>query len=99
MQYWHHKPCTDCGRLMSADDAHRKCQRCRNGGVWPTGKQRRIRVRRWLLADLAFLREHYRKRGPTWCAERIARPVGQVKTQAWRMGLTGDRQWHATKQS
>ena len=88
MHYWHHKTCAECGRLMSTDDAHRKCQRCRPYGSYTQTKPRKIRVRRWLPADLAFLREHYRQRGPTWCAERIARPVGQVKSQAYRMGLT-----------
>jgi len=29
-----YKPCAECDRYMSAGDAHRKCQRCRNGGKW-----------------------------------------------------------------
>jgi len=27
--HWNQKQCVACERLMSADDAHRKCQRCR----------------------------------------------------------------------
>lgn len=43
------KTCPDCGRIVSHDDAHKRCQKCRNGGAWPNraeymreyGKRRR----------------------------------------------------------
>lgn len=35
--YSNRKQCVECSRYMSADDAHRRCQKCRNGGKWPTG--------------------------------------------------------------
>jgi len=45
----HTKICAECNRTMSADDAHHRCQKCRNGGRWPTGKttqwQREYRAR------------------------------------------------------
>lgn len=48
------KPCQDCNRLMSADDAHRLCQQCRpygGKGKWPSGwsaeYQREYRARKW----------------------------------------------------
>lgn len=34
------KLCVECGRWMSANDQHRKCQKCRpygGAGNWPTG--------------------------------------------------------------
>ena len=30
-----YKQCAECGKTMSASDMHRKCQKCRNGGVYP----------------------------------------------------------------
>lgn len=34
MNYLDIKSCVECERYMSADDAHHKCQKCRNGGKW-----------------------------------------------------------------
>lgn len=33
--YSPYKQCAECGKTMSASDMHRKCQKCRNGGVYP----------------------------------------------------------------
>lgn len=29
-----YKDCAECGRMMSVNDAHKKCQKCRNGGKY-----------------------------------------------------------------
>lgn len=34
MNYSPYKNCIDCGRVMQINDAHKKCQKCRNGGAW-----------------------------------------------------------------
>jgi len=34
MDYSPYKQCIECNRTMSVNDAHRKCQKCRNDGKW-----------------------------------------------------------------
>lgn len=48
---WNHKNCLNCGRLMSADDAHHNCQSCRDGKNTVLARLVKRHIRRWKHAD------------------------------------------------
>ena len=42
---------------------------------------------RWTDAHDDFLRQHYKARGPRWCARKLGRSPGAVRTHAWEIGV------------
>lgn len=49
--------------------------------------------RRYSEHEEAFLRNHYARKGPKWCALRMGRDPSAVQQKARRMGLVAPRAW------
>lgn len=65
MMFSPYKPCPACNRLLSADDAHKLCQKCRHGGKWrrPHWRHQHIEALRRPAMSIMQPREQALQRG------------------------------------
>ncbi len=53
--------------------------------------------KKWTQNDLAFLTEHYAKKGSVWCAQELNRSESAVRNKAYEQKIAGSRDSEARK--